>query len=327
MAKSTLFTTLIISLCCFLSTITFALVLPRDTTLANTESIGITPDLLSRLRLMAQYSAAAYCMINNNGGPTESLITCPESNNCPLVEAAGAHGALEFQNNQFADDTGFIAVDDTNKLVVLAFRGTTSLANWKVDSKVLRVPTEYCDECHAHEGFYEAWQLIKTNVEVKVAEQVKKYPEYKLVITGHSLGAALATLAAGYFRKNEELKGKTELYTFGSPRVGNEELAEFLTAQSDFSYRVTHQADPVVRVPPRWTGYYHTSPEYWIRDHGLDPSTSDFTVLTGLYNKDGSSGQHAVKLTPHGEYFGEISSCGKGFWKDLSGWSWESLVW
>lgn len=267
---------------------------------------------------MAQYSAAAYCVINNNGSTTESRITCPEANNCPLVEAAGAHGALEFQNNLLADDTGFIAVDDTNKLIVLAFRGTKSFSNWRIDIKLLRAKTDYCDKCHAHQGFYTGWKLIEADVVMKVAEQVKKYPDYKLVVTGHSLGAALATLAAGHFRKNEELREKTELYTFGSPRVGNKKLAEFLTAQSDLSYRITNKADPVVRIPPRWTGYYHMSPEYWMRDHGMDPSTEDFTVLTGLHNKHGSSGKHAVSFKQHDEYLGDISKCSTGF--DASGW-------
>ena len=317
------------ALCCYLSTITLALVLPRGTSLENSESLGITSDLLSRFRLMAQYSAAAYCLINNNGSTTKSLITCPKANNCPLVEAAGAHGALEFQNNLLADDTGFIAVDDTNKLIVLAFRGTESLSNWNLDLKVIRVETEFCEKCHAHKGFYVGWQLIQVDVEVKVAEQVKANPGYRLVVTGHSLGAALATLAAGHFRKNEELREKTELYTFGSPRVGNKELADFLTTQSDLSYRVTYRADPVVRLPPHWTGYYHMSPEYWMREHGLDPSTDDFMALTGLHNKHGSSGQHAVNFHQHSEYLGEISRCSK--WsKDPSGfadsWLWQTVT-
>lgn len=242
------------------------------------------------------------------------------------MEAAGAHGALEFQNNLLADDTGFIAVDDTNRIIVLAFRGTKSLSNWRIDMKVRRVKTDYCEDCRAHHGFYIGWKLIEADVVLKVAEQVKKNPDYRLVVTGHSLGAALATLAAGHFRKNEELREKTELFTFGSPRVGNKELAKFLTAQSDLSYRVTCMADPVVRIPPHWVGYYHMSPEYWMRDHGMDPSINDFMVLTGLHNKHGSSGENALNLKQHDEYFGDISSCSKGFMKDPSGWGWESWI-
>lgn len=273
----------------------------------NSESDGITDELLQKFTLMAQYSAAAYCPGNNNG--TEVSITCP-SGNCPLVEAAKAHGAFGFENTLWTDDTGFLAVDDTNRLIVLAFRGSESLSNWRVDLNIIRRHTDLCKHCHVHGGFWDAWTEIRDRAKTGVLHAVETYPDYRLVITGHSLGGAIATLAAGEFRKmGDDLATRTELYTFGSPRVGNGHTAAFLTDQSDLSFRITSMSDPIPREPGHVLGYQHTSPEFWIHDHPQNPGPNDIKVVTGFYNKHGNSGKHGFKISRHREYFGPISKC------------------
>ena len=273
----------------------------------NSETDGITEELLQKFRLMAQYSAAAYCVGNNNGAG--ELITCP-SGNCPLVEAAKAHGAFEFRDTLWTDDTGFLAVDDANRLIVLAFRGTESLSNWKADFNILRRHTDLCAQCHVHTGFWNAWTEIRERAKARVLEVVETHPNYGFVITGHSLGGAIAVLAAGEFRKiSDDFAARTELYTFGSPRVGNKHTAAFLTDQSVLSFRITSMSDPVPREPGHILGYQHTSPEFWIHAHPESPGPHDIRVVTGFYNKHGNSGKHGLKFSRHGEYFGPISKC------------------
>ncbi|MCJ1467805.1 hypothetical protein MMC07_006430 [Pseudocyphellaria aurata] len=273
----------------------------------KSEADGITEELLQKFELMAQYSAAAYCPGNNNG--TGILITCP-SGNCPLVEAAKAHGAFEFENTLWSDDTGFVAIDDANQLIVLAFRGTESLTNWRVNLDGIRRHTDLCKHCHVHSGFWDAWTEIRDRVKTRVLEAVKNHPYHRLVITGHSLGGAIAILAAGDFRKiNHDLAARTELYTFGSPRVGNGHTAAFLTYQSDLSFRITSMSDPIPRQPTYLLGYRHTSPEFWIHSHPKYPGPNDIKVVTGLYNKHGNSGKHGFKMARHREYLGPITAC------------------
>lgn len=273
----------------------------------NSESDGITRELLQKFNLMAQYSAAAYCAGNNNR--TGSLITC-SSGNCPLVEAAGAQGAFEFEDTIWTDDTGFLAIDNTNQLIVLAFRGSESILNWKVNLNAIRRHSDLCKHCHVHGGFWDAWTEIRDRAKTRVLSAVKTYPNFRLVITGHSLGGAIATLAAGEFRKiNDDLAARTELYTYGSPRVGNGHTAAFLTDQSDLSFRVTSMSDPIPREPGHVLGYKHTSPEFWIHDHPENPGPNDIKIVTGFYNKHGNSGKHWFHISRHREYFGPITKC------------------
>ncbi len=139
----------------------------------------------------------------------------------------------------------------------------------------------------------------------------EQYPQYRMIVTGHSLGGALATLAAADIRKIDDpwYSVNTELYTYGSPRIGNEATARFLTEQSKYSYRVTSMHDIVPRVPLVSDNYWHTQPEYWIHKHPDNPRPKDIFVLTGYNNENGNRDSHSMKLEPHRHYFGLIRGC------------------
>ena len=72
-------------------------------------------------------------------------------------------------------------------------------------------------------------------------------------VTGHSLGAALAEIAALDLAATVVMP--TSLYTFGCPRVGDDTWYKYFdTALTGEHYRVTHYADPVPHLPPEVRG-------------------------------------------------------------------------
>jgi predicted lipase len=120
---------------------------------------------------------------------------------------------------------------------VLVFRGTTNLVDWLTNIRA--TPDQWPRGGMVHEGFKGALELVWADVKA-VLEQ----PEYincPLFYTGHSLGAALATLAAS-------LKRPRALYTFGSPLTGDSDFAESLSEVA--VYRVVNNRDKVTTVPP-----------------------------------------------------------------------------
>ncbi|TVY82749.1 Lipase, partial [Lachnellula suecica] len=168
------------------------------------------------------------------------------SDSCSEVEAAEATSTTEFLD-EVLDIACFVAVDPTNKLVVVAFRGTDTLRNWLEDILFLRVACSFGSGCTAHAGFLLSWASVQSDVFDGVASAVASNPEYEIIVTGHSLGGAIATLAGASLRDAGYL---CDIYTYGSPRIGNDVFANDVTAQAGSEYRVTHFDDPVPRLPP-----------------------------------------------------------------------------
>lgn len=139
---------------------------------------------------------------------------------------------------------------------------------------------------------------------------VNANPDYELAIVGHSLGAAVATLAAA------DLRGKghpsAKLYAYASPRVANPALASYITAQSN-NYRFTHTDDPVPKLPMLTMGYVHISPEYYITaPNNATVSENQVQVLKGEINWNGNTGTgppSPMAFPAHHWYFEEADAC------------------
>ena len=230
------------------------------------------------------------------------------------MEAANARSAEEFDDKKPYDDHGYIAVDDVHKVVVLAFRGAQSAPNWIQNMNFDHAPSDLCDDCEVHDGFWEMWKGVRNKLFEDVDQALGKNPGYRFVVTGHSLGGALATLAAASFRKRDKHFAEfTELFSYAAPRVGTGATADFLTMQSNKSYRITSGHDYVPRLPAATFGYMHMSPEYWIERYGVNPRPEDIDILTGAFNNKGNSGSRIWQFSKksHRQYFMDnISGCG-----------------
>jgi triacylglycerol lipase len=141
-----------------------------------------------------------------------------------------------------------------DQLIVLAFRGTegNSIKDWMTD-----VSINLIEDCYGevHRGFSFGLNEIWQDVLLKLKSfRTQNQP---LFITGHSLGAALATIAAARLSAPHQVQG---VYTFGSPRVGNQDFAAcFDSVYSGRAFRFVNNNDLVTRVAPREFGYKHVS--------------------------------------------------------------------
>lgn len=208
---------------------------------------------------------------------------------------------------------GFIAVSSTAQEIVISVRGSMSLTSWIGDIIWARELASLCDGCWAHFGFLFAYHEIASSVNTSLTSAVRLFPSYKITVTGHSLGGAVATLLGMHIR---DAGYDADVYTYGSPRVGNEALARYITQQTGRNYRVTHLADAVARLPPMQVGFRHTSPEYWLSDgypRTVNYDPDDVVECKGYYNAACNSGEPwwLVDLTSHFYYLVAISHCGE----------------
>jgi len=279
----------------------------KETLATNKTEATIDPSYLPDLDYFAQYAAAAYCDPNNIVG---NQVACGNSV-CPDVETNDVTTISVFDTAGDADTTGIVARDDTTQTIVVTFRGSSSIENWIANLDFgFKDVDDWCSGCKVHEGFYNAYEDDAQTIRDAVASESASYPSYKIVVTGHSLGGALATICATDLR----LQGHTvTAYTYGAPRIGNEALSDFITNAGTI-FRVTHLNDPVPRLPPLVFDFVHVSPEYWISAGDSNIPASAIDVLPGSINYGGNTGQGlTLNTTAHLHYLlaneVEISAC------------------
>lgn len=137
---------------------------------------------------------------------------------------------------------------------VLSFRGSDDLAAWQTNLDV--IPAPWRGGGKTHRGFAEALDLVWDDVAGALARIGEP-----LLFTGHSLGAALATLAAS-------LVPEAALYTYGSPRVGDSAFRAALADRRGAAERYVNHRDIVCRIPPVSLGYRHVGMPYLIGRDG-----------------------------------------------------------
>ena len=158
-----------------------------------------------------------------------------------------ARNAWDFAACEFieTDNTeSFVAKSST--AIIVAFRGTTSISDWLTNLNAFSHKAAYGA---VHRGFYFAFHSVKQDLEKFLGDVATSQ---RVILTGHSLGGALATLAAA------EWQGKypiSAVYTYGQPAVGKSDFRTFMTDHYDSKFlRIVNDDDIVPRVPP---GYKH----------------------------------------------------------------------
>ncbi|AIS12511.1 lipase [Pseudomonas chlororaphis subsp. aurantiaca] len=142
------------------------------------------------------------------------------------------------------DSQAFITHND--ELILLAIRGTAGGADVMRDLDAAQVPFESTNG-KVHNGFYGSAKAVRKFITTYLD---KFYSGQKLVITGHSLGGAVALLVAEMLRLREGFTYDILLYTYGSPRAGDKTFVE--NAKALVHHRIVNQNDPVPSVPATW---------------------------------------------------------------------------
>lgn len=68
------------------------------------------------------------------------------------------------------------------------------MSNWIADISTALIPSSLCSGCEVHQGFWDDYQTVASTLKTQIDTAQKSYPGYALVVTGHSLGGALAML-------------------------------------------------------------------------------------------------------------------------------------
>ena len=205
-------------------------------------------------------------------------------NEAYIMETVESYWKMEFLGffdcyNDYEEDyttQAFMWSDKTgdSELIGVAFRGTSpfNTKDWSSDVDLSWYHLPGIGKVHA--GFLKALGLQKSQgwpkdieadderpyayyvIKQMLKEHLEKNPNAKFIVTGHSLGAALAIVFPAIFAHQEEtdLLSKLEgVYTFGQPRVGDHKFGEYmkevLVTHGLRYHRFVYCNDLVPRVP------------------------------------------------------------------------------
>jgi len=204
--------------------------------------------------------------------------------------------------NSTGNACGFTAYNPSEDEVLIVFRGTEvlSIKNWIDDIDTFFVKYPNCAGCEVHQGFYKTYLDLQKNILDSARELFKKYPNSRKVVTGHSLGGALATHAAIDILNN--FGPIDEFYTYGSPRVGNQAFATFTNGlvKGNFNSRITHERDPVPHLPLKDWGFVHVDREVFYNE-----ASSAYTICKSGEDPNCSNGYLDINVLDHLTYMGK----------------------
>lgn len=261
----------------------------------------------------AQFSRIAYCSSQavtswQCGAPCAAV-----GPNVKVLQAGGDDGLIPMY---------FIAHDQDTDSILLAHQGTDAqnILSISNDVQFLQVGLNTTlfpqagDGIKVHDGFQKTFERTADGVLAGVQSALNSTGVKKVAITGHSLGAAIATMDAVMLKMNLDPSISLSTVVFGLPRGGNQEWANLVdkTLGTDFTH-ITNQNDPVPTVPPQFLGYVHPQGEVHIAKANATGAT-ETVACPGTENENCSEGNSLfhVSVANHiGPYFQNISMSGK----------------
>ncbi len=328
--------------------------------------------VFSSLERFSRLVDVTYCVGNAGTGITPPFSCASRCDDFPEMRLISTWNTGVLMR----DSCGYIAVDDSAREIIVAFRGTYSIANTVADLST--IPQKYvpyepgdgdgdgdndgddgkvkCANCTVHMGFLDSWESTRPLVlpvvaavrNQSMANSSNEAP-YRVQLVGHSLGGAVAALAA---LEMKAVLGWEDVWvtTFGEPRIGNSGLATFLEMMFDLrpknsasttttagdmdttprpsTYRrVTHKNDPVPLLPISEWGFRSHAGEIYIAKANLSPEPKDVLECKGRSDPGcitggGGSGTGIGLIPPrlklwelffaHRDYFWRLGLCVPG---------------
>ena len=174
-------------------------------------------------------------------------------------EAKAASKKLGYTGHKFFENDGAQCHAVWNKDVyVLAFRGTQPEELSDVLADLNAIPRGAMTHGLVHSGFRKECDKLWSDL---VAHR-KEHEGKAFYITGHSLGAAMATIATSRFEETQKVE---QLTTFGSPRVGTRKFVKNIETKH---MRFVNNNDIVTKVPLALMGYKHHGVLQYINFYG-----------------------------------------------------------
>jgi len=195
---------------------------------------------------------------------------------------------VKWIENKKSDTQGFVAIK--GKTIYITWRGSESKKDFQNDASIDKVP--FINEGEkVHIGFKSAWESVLEDTYNAIDNALENLQEEatNIVVTGHSLGGAIATLYA-YSIKKHYPNYNVSSTTIGSPRVGNKIFKENYDNSSIDTLRIVHNNDLVTHTP--YIKFYHVNYQLRLDNNGNELKRDKSLKSFWLYVKSIFSGKN-----------------------------------
>ena len=194
---------------------------------------------------------------------------------------------IKWIHNEKSDTQGFVATKD--KTIYVVWRGSESKKDFQNDASIDKVPFINDGE-KVHIGFKYCWESVldDTYNAIDTALENLQGEATDIVVSGHSLGGAVATLYAHSIKKHYP-HYNVKATTIGSPRVGNKVFKDNYDNSNIDTLRIVHNNDLVTHTP--YIRFYHVNYQVRLDTNGNRLENDGSLKSLWLYLKSLFSGK------------------------------------
>lgn len=231
--------------------------------------LQLKPGLESLIPQYKLYASISYCKPDTL--KNWECLPCKKASRLKIISS---------HHNLRTQAYGFVAETIGSKEIIISFRGSTKLKNFKFDAKFTkkrfnpiddRFDSLFLDKIRVHNGMLQTMESIIEEIILSLKENYgERLSDYKLTLVGHSLGGGVATLSAVRLKNNipQLSYDQISVYTFGQPRTGNSIFAQWYNSLPMTSLRVVAEGDIVPILKFKKLDFAHFNHEYYIDYNG-----------------------------------------------------------
>ncbi|KAJ1734354.1 hypothetical protein LPJ72_002394 [Coemansia sp. Benny D160-2] len=197
---------------------------------------------------------------------------------------------------------GYIAHNPTEKVIFVSFRGTYEQGDWIQDFTLTHTPwPPELTGSSVVTGFYAGYIVAKPLVIKNALEVATRYPDYRIIAVGHSLGASRAAMFVADFALHyPELRHRLQLFTYGQAKCANRVFADFMNGLNIPIIRVVNKGDIAPHLPNDDPTLVQFGTEVWYA-----PTNNTVICSSGDYSRCSDSlPQSALNAEDHSTYPG-----------------------
>jgi len=211
--------------------------------------------LAAQAQIPADPVAAAEFLVHYSGqGHCEEPEILAWSCNQPQCQNTMGTFSTTFYTTVKTGGHAYSAVNERQEAIFFVVRGTDNPRNTLQDARFLFVryllqsppmtltrvfQTQLAgapEGVEVHKGFYASWLDFEPQVIPQLELLRQAHPTFKIYTTGHSLGGAVAVMAAAHMHL---LGWNVTSYSYGQPRVGNPAFAQWFQSVEPDAVRIT----------------------------------------------------------------------------------------